>query len=168
MREQSIFSPRTLAILFLRCALYSAVLALLLWNWYGFSWLIEVGRLTRTEGIGQVATMTSCMVFIALLVWVFTWKFQENYGAAITALICALLNGVALILFMFFVLGTVPVIAWHTREFFSEEDLSLFFVVIPSGTLISMFAHLLTIPLLPKRTIDSPQASWDDRPTLKL
>jgi hypothetical protein len=160
---------RRATILFLRCALYAAAMAFLLWKLYAFRKLIEVGQLSNIVAMRQDATMTSIMAFVALVAWVTTWKFRVAYGTAVAIIMSGLLNGAGLFLFTFFCLGTIPQLAWNTRPYFlGEEGLVFFFIIIPLAVTTALIIEIATIPFLPEPEIDLADASWNDRPTLKL
>lgn len=84
-----------------------------------------------------MATMVSVMAFVATAVWVFTWKYQEEYGTKVAILTSVLLTGVGLYLFGF-VLSAVPILVTNTRLFFQgETTLAYLFLDIPLAAIAS-------------------------------
>src|SRR5262245_5865620 len=161
---------RRSTILFLRCALYALTMAFLLSKLYGgFKPWIELGRMSEADVTRHYITMTLILVFVALIAWTTTSKLRDRYGKGVTILISGLLNGAGLFLFTVFCLGTIPLLAWNTRFFFvGEEGLAFFFFVIPLAVATALIIEAATISFIPKAKIDPADASWRDRPTLKL
>src|SRR5258708_1341715 len=143
--------PLRLTIFLLRSALYTATMAATLWYLYRGSYQIEPGVFLRGPSLREVAVMTLIMALVPLVAWLFTWKLEAEYGTLVAALTSGLLTGVGLVLFTFFVIGTIPALAWSARPFLMEEDLVFFFLVIPAATVTSAAAVALTSPLVRKR-----------------